>query len=59
MRMTMNEFTIESPPSMIKQRKIVMSELASSNLNNESLIKKPVDVTSSTPSRVAQYTQEK
>lgn len=59
MRMTMNEFTIESPPSMIKQRKIVMSELASSNLNNESLIKKPVDVTSSTPNRVAQYTQEK
>ncbi len=59
MRMTMNEFNIESPPSMIKQRKIVMSELASSNLKNESLIKKPVDVTSSTPSGVAQYTQEK
>ncbi len=58
MRMTMNEFTIESPPSMIKQRKIVMSELASSNLKNESLIKKPIDVTSSTPSGVAQYTQE-
>lgn len=49
MRTTANEFVIESPPSIIKQRKIVMSEIASPN-PNAFLIKKPnEDVASPAP----------
>jgi hypothetical protein len=53
LRTSANEFVIESPPSIIKQRKIVMSEIASPN-PNASLNKKPAeDVSSPTPHAVS------
>ena len=42
MKTSGNEFIVESPPSIIKQRKIVMSEISSPN-PNASLIKKPTE----------------
>lgn len=53
---TANEFVVESPPSIIKQRKIVMSDVASPNPNT-SLIKKPA--TEDVTPRAASQTVEK